>query len=188
MTKVIFMRNTRLSGNRALLCRALWALALALASCLPAQAQRQNSLRPRLKLETNTDKAKTHTVDLQPIAAPDTLTGPAANALVCLSGYQKVMQARQETMFATNLASTDTLVEELRLCIEYRDSQARQLHRRHLRLRADVPPGQTRKIDFPSWDRQNMFYYKGSPRPRRPSVPYDVHMVIDTIIFSHGTP
>ena len=48
----------------------------------------------------------------------------------------------------------------------------------------DIPAGETRKIDFPTWDRQMTFYYCGSPRPRVSAIPYNVTIEPDTILLS----
>lgn len=92
---------------------------------------------------------------------------------ITLRGYEKTRDATQESLFATNnAAKTLTL---LCLAIEYRDEKGRQLHRREVRIPCEIPTGETRLLNFPSWDKQHTFYYRHSPAPKRAQAsPYDV--------------
>ena len=61
--------------------------------------------------------------------------------------------------------------------------QGRTLHQAVRRVRADIPSGTTRRIQFPSWDTQNSFYYRYSRRPRTANVtPYDVSCKVNSCV------
>lgn len=90
---------------------------------------------------------------------------------VTVSGYDKTRDANKESIFVTNgsLLSLRTLVIE----IEYQSMDGRQLHRRRVKINCNIPPGETRRLDFASWDKQHTFYYHLSPKPARsPATPY----------------
>lgn len=136
-------------------------------------AQRQNSIgSSRLR--------PAPAASVIPSAEPlDTI--PCRQGMVSFSGYDKALRSSKETVFVTNLMA-DTTVEELRFTITYLDSSRRELHRLSRRVRASVPPGATRRIDFPSWDTQRSFYYHLSPPPRTSAIPYSVTITPDTLL------
>ena len=102
-----------------------------------------------------------------------------STADISLSGYEKPLRSRTESMFVTN--HTSHRLTGLHLTITYHDLQARELHTRALKLSCDIPAGATRMITFPSWDRQQVFYYRLSSKPvRADGTPYDVHCACDS--------
>lgn len=92
---------------------------------------------------------------------------------ITLRGYEKTRDATQESLFGTNNSSKTLTL--LCLAIEYRDEKGRQLHRRTVKIPCQIPAGETRLLNFPSWDKQHTFYYRHSPAPKRAQAsPYDV--------------
>lgn len=163
---------------------ALLALvAASLLGCMDVHAQRCNTLAPLPR--TRQQKCIT---DQPPSPAPfDTVaTATLSPAPLQFSGYDKTLRANRETLFITNGSQT-LHVGGVFFTIEYLDTQGRQLHRRKVRQHVDLPPGQTRRIDFPSWDRQCSFYYRGSTRPRTSAIPYTVRLRPDTLLI-HPNP
>ena len=102
----------------------------------------------------------------------DTIRTPRPEE-VRLSGYDKPLASRVESLFVTNGLNRD--ICGLEIILTYTDLQGRTLHEATRRIRTDVPAGTTRRVQFPSWDTQNSFYYRHSRRPRTANVtPYDV--------------
>ena len=118
---------------------------------------------------------------LERLAAPDNAVSPAdtipAAAIdsIKLSGYDKPLRSRRESLFITNL--TDLRLTEISLSIDYYDMEGRELHHEDVSVGADIPPGATRQILFPSWDRQLTFVYHRSERSSK-GVLYKVKIVV----------
>lgn len=94
-----------------------------------------------------------------------------------LSGYDKPLNSRKESLFVSNRLTTDITAIGLRLI--YTDMAGRSLHEVTREIRAEIPAEATRRIEFPSWDRQNSFYYHKGRKPRVDNVsPYDVKCTV----------
>lgn len=104
------------------------------------------------------------------------------SAQLSLYGYDKPLRSRRETLFISNNTGHD--INAVSLSIQYIDSKGRRFHDVSRRVRADIPAGSTRCVDFPSWDTQQSFYYVGSRRPRSAGTPYDVRISADTVFVS----
>lgn len=117
----------------------------------------------------------------QAVALPDSAIIPDS-AAVLLFGYDKPLRSRRETVFVTN--RTDFDINAVSVTTQYLDSKGRQFHETTRRVRADIPAGSTRKLDWPSWDTQQSFYYVGSKRSRVSGTPYQVRQSVDTIFVS----
>lgn len=149
------------------------AMLLTVLTAIAATPRRTVSTLRKAKVLTPVD-----TVVVLPEAPFDTIT-PATGAVRVL-GFEKTIRARKESFFMTN-NSADTL-QSVCLDIEYRDMRGRQLHRRTHWLDAALPPGQTRRFDILAWDRQQTFYYRVHPRPRRrDAVPFDVSITVPAV-------
>ena len=135
--------------------------------------RRQNSTRHGLKAIPR-NVAATTTTRLDTIAE----NGEAVE----FYGYEKTLRSTRETVFVTNRSSRTTAA--LRFTIRYYDAQGRLLHSRIVSTSAEIPPGETRRVDFPSWDKQCTFYYMGSPRPRTSAIPYSIKITGDTIFVN----
>lgn len=112
----------------------------------------------------------------------DTLEARGLAGAIRLSGYDKPLRSPRESLFVTNRTPYD--IDGLLISLTYFDSADRELHSRSVTVRCDLPAGVTRKIDFRSWDLQQSFYYKLSPKPRRDgATPYDVKCRVTAIII-----
>lgn len=158
------------------------ALAAMAASTVGASDQRRRTTRKNLRLVPTSVTATVAAPDTIPI---DSLVTSDAITPIRLSGYDKPLRSSRESLFVTNNTSRD--IDGIVLSIDYFDASGRKLHSRMVTVRCDVPQGQTRKIDFPSWDTQQSFYYKLSPKPRRDgATPYDIRCHATAIIV-HST-
>lgn len=151
---------------------AVTVIALLLTALVAAAAPQRRTARTLRKASSLTP---VDTVVVTPRSPYDTIV-PAAG-MVRVSGFEKTIRARKESFFMTNNGA-DTL-HSVCLDLEYRDTRGRQLHRRTQWLNAVLPPGETRRFDIPAWDRQQTFYYRIHPRPRRSdAVPFDVSITV----------
>lgn len=107
-----------------------------------------NTLRPALRRAIVTAPA--------PADLTDTLSVVSADSLR-LHGYDKPLRSMHETFFATNPGTTS--ISAVTLDIIYRDLAGNMLHARRLRIACDIPPGQTRQLRTPAWDRQQRHYF-----------------------------
>lgn len=111
-------------------------------------------------------------------AAADALTAIHTDTIadpdIRLSGYDKPATASREAIHVTNL--TDRHITGLTVDIRYIDAQGRTLHTATVSLACDLPPGETDLVTWPSWDRQQSFYYTLSRKPsgRRMATPYSI--------------
>lgn len=150
---------------------------LALLTAVAAHGQRVNSVAKGLK------PLKRDVPAVSPGAEPfDTVA--ATEGMVAFSGYEKTLRANRETVFVSNMCSEGTDVGGMVFTITYTDIDGRLLHRRRVAVHQEIPSGETRRIDFPTWDRQMTFFYKGSPRPRVPAIPYGVTIDADTLLLT----
>ncbi|MDE6097764.1 MAG: hypothetical protein K2G24_02640 [Muribaculaceae bacterium] len=103
------------------------------------------------------------------------------STMVSGSGFEKTLRSSIESVFLTN--HTDDTVRKVCLDIEYLDTNGRQLHRRNEHFSVEIPPKSTRRLEFRSFDRQNVFYYHLSSRPRTRSnaTPFKVRLRVDSI-------
>lgn len=115
-------------------------------------------------------------------AAYDTLPAPEASE-ISVNGYDKPLRSRRETFFTTN--NSDREIERIAFSIRYFDTKQRLLHQSVHNVPANIPAGETRQINIPSWDTQFNFYYLRSAIPQRAqqATPYDVRINVDTIFF-----
>lgn len=88
------------------------------------------------------------------------------------SGFDKKASSNKESFFVTN--TSDRPVCGLRLEISYRSMADELFHKQSVILDCDVPTGETRRVDFKSWDQQKSFYYYKSGRPRNAATPFKV--------------
>lgn len=160
--------------------RHIIAILLTLCCAMSLQA-RQRTTRKGLK---STSQLKT-TVATPPVTL-DTLH-ITDNSPVRLSGYDKPLKSRIETLFATNL--TYDTIRSITLRITYLDMHRRQLHSATHTLTVTIPPQSTRQIAFRSWDRQQSFYYILSARPRiGTATPYNVTCTPLSIVTDRRKP
>lgn len=88
------------------------------------------------------------------------------------SGFDKKLRNSKESFFIKNL--TDRTLTGVVLYIDYRTPDGRQLTKRLLKLTCDIPSGETRKADIPTFDAQHSFYYIDSESSKRGGNPFKV--------------
>lgn len=116
-----------------------------------------------------------------PVAIGDTVV--ATDSSLVITGYDKPLRSRKETLFITNNNLRHLLAVELTL--RYVDMSGRQLHESTRWIPCDIPAGETRQLSFKSWDEQLSFYYYLSRPPRTESVtPYNVECTPVRLILS----
>lgn len=104
----------------------------------------------------------------------DTMLTDTLFAKVRFAGYDKPSSSSTESFFVTNLTSSD--FTGIEVDIKYLQPDGRQLHQRHQLISINLPSGETRKVDLPTWDRQNSFIYYLSIPGRKTASPYKVHI------------
>lgn len=115
---------------------------------------------------------------------PDTIVPP--DSTLVFSGYDKPNSALRETFFVTNQLPDSVTVLELNVTLTYFDMQGRMLHRVTHNVKSVIPPGQTRNVSVPAWDRNRAFhYYKSTPPSRRPSTPFRVSSSLNYVIVDN---
>ena len=121
------------------------------------------------------------TAATDPVLPLDTLALAGDTASVRFYGYEKTLRATRETVFVANGTGRDAA--EVRFTIVYLDAAGREIHRRRVARRLELPAGRTARLDLPSWDTQKTYYFSGGPRPRVPATPYSVRVEADTLIL-----
>lgn len=160
-----------LSPRNRLLLQLILA-AIILACVAPVQAR-------KVRLKGNPPVERVQRPGTEEVV--DTLRLPG---MVRMRGYEKTRDASRESVFVTNGA--DSPIVSLTLKIDYLDMAGRQLHSRTVKVPVYVPAGETRLVEFKSWDSQHVFYYKGSPAPLRAQAsPYDVRMRVQALTLRH---
>jgi len=158
--------------------RSLPSSLLLLIICLLTYATHDAYAR-RVRVKHDAAPADTMRIDpgVSQITDSTTLSG------ITLAGYDKTRESNRESIFVTNsLPHTLTAVT---LLIDYRTIDGRQLHRRSTTVPCVIPPSQTRRLDFRTWDNQHIFYYHQSPAPKRAeATPYDVAIRITQITLA----
>lgn len=153
-------------------------LLLLLSAALTARPD--NTLRGKLKVDPRIATATPKTDTLATTLRFDTLA-PIDRTDVRLSGYDKPLNSRKESLFVSNRLDRDITALKIRLV--YKDTAGRTLHETEREIRADIPAGATRLVQFPSWDKQNSFFYVKGRRPRIANVtPFDVTCTVVHIV------
>lgn len=117
--------------------------------------------------------ARHHSAQTYTVTAHDRKQMREACAAIRFSGFDKPAYSRNESFFITN-NSHDPLCR-LELSVTYLLSDGRMLHERVIPVECDIPPGHTRNVTVPAWDRQGTFRYCRSKAPARGgAIPFDV--------------
>lgn len=140
------------------------AILLALLAITYADAKRTRTGPTRVPKTPKTEISATVSDSL--VQRTDTIHAPARDAVI-LSGFDKTVRAYKESFFVTNSLPDSLTITALELTLDYSDMSGRQIHRSEPTVRCYIPPGQTRQITIPAWDRQHTFYYYLSPAPKR---------------------
>ena len=128
-----------------------------LLSCLGMDAHEKTTRKGKLQAAP----AKEQTAAA--VAPSDTLS--AESGEIVLAGYEKPLRSRRESLFATN--NTASAVRAIEMELTYLDASGRMLHKRTLWTNVTLPAGETRNVNFPSWDKTQSFYYEGGAHPMR---------------------
>lgn len=88
------------------------------------------------------------------------------------TGYDKNLASTKESFHIINGSGLD--IKSMFVKIMYKDMSGRMLHSREISINEEIPCGETRKVDIPSWDTQKTFYYYLSTRPKRIAAPYKI--------------
>lgn len=115
------------------------------------------------------------------VGAADTLWQPRADA-VGAYGFEKTLRSARESLYVTN-NGPDSIVA-IGFDVTYFDTAGRMIHRASHHLNPVIPGGETRLLEFPSFDRQGLYYYRLSPAPTRASraTPFDVAVKVNYIV------
>lgn len=100
-----------------------------------------------------------------PAPTPVADTVAVDSGAVVIAGFEKGLRAVRESMFVTNRSGRD--ISAIWLTITYKDMDDRMLHKASHTVEIDIPAGETRMVEVPTFDRQNLFYYHLSPLPPR---------------------
>ncbi len=130
--------------------------------------------RSRLRVKPVEDAAVADTENRYDTIAPD-------SQKIIVAGYDKPLTSRKETFFVTN--GYDRAIAALEIELKYYDMSGRQLHSANRWISCDVPQGETRQLNIPSWDKQLSFYFYQSVKPRRQATPYKVSCRVLKCVF-----
>lgn len=149
---------------------------------LPAEG----SYARRLKLKVD-DKAMSGQAEVASKTVADgvVMEGPEVSGALRLFGYDKPHNANKESVFVTSRLANDT-VKSITVEIEYLTSPSETLlHTRTVVLPCVLPPGESRRLQFPSWDSTHTFYYYRTPPARTPNLtPYRVRLLPVSLTLS----
>lgn len=132
--------------------------------CLPLMEAKK--IRNSFKIENKKSLDSSHSSKKNP-------EGVETNLPECsFSGYDKEVSSNIESFILTN--PTDKFITGFNVVIEYLDMQGRMFHSREITESCHVPPGESRRIDIPGWDKQHTYYYYLGNEPRRVATPFKV--------------
>ena len=102
-----------------------------------------------------------------------------SDSICTFTGYDKDINSNMESFILVN-HSEDTITG-FRIRIDYLDLQGRMLHSRIVKESCDVPPGEARRVDVRSWDKQHAYYYYLGNEPRRVATPFKVEFKLEGV-------
>ena len=91
------------------------------------------------------------------------------------AGYEKEANSNKESFIIVN--PTGFVIKGYEVKIDYLDLQGRMLHSQTIRKKCKVPPGESRKLDIPSWDTQHTYFYYLGNEPKKVATPYKVKII-----------
>lgn len=127
---------------------------------------------------TRTTQPKlTSTVNVVDVIERDTTSGDSLSTdldpnAVTLRGFNKRAGETKETFFVTN--NTKHRISHIRLLLRYTTMSGAMLHERTVTVPVKLKPGETQMASIRSFDTQRLFYYFGSPKPRKAATPFKV--------------
>lgn len=149
---------------------------------LAATSAMGRKVRVKHKIDTHKSTVSTDTMsDYANVSlAPDSVGWEDAVSKINLYGFDKTVNSSKESLFAVN-GLDSCAIAEMTLDIVYLDMKGRQLHRMEVSLDCDIPAGETRRVDFPSWDSQKAFYYHKSAAPKKQATPFSVKVSLKSL-------
>lgn len=135
--------------------RAIWLLIIGLCAL---SSSAQHLTRPKAKVAQPpvlVEKAQVDTL------APDD---------VRISGYDKPLRARRESMIVTNCGTQP--FDSVALTLTYCDNRGTVLNTRKITISAPLAPGQAKAVSIRSWDVNNSYYYFLTPPTRAAGSPF----------------
>lgn len=112
----------------------------------------------------------------------DTIMLPPSDSIT-VAGYEKTLRSNTESMIISNHTADD--ITAVGLDIQYLDMKGRMLHRctQKVSIPDGIPRGESRMVSVPSFDRQGLFYYHLSPKPKRATraTPFKVAVTVSYI-------
>lgn len=96
-------------------------------------------------------------------------------------GFDKTAGSALESVFVVN--GLDSTLRKMEIEVNYLDMKGRQLHRQTYCIDCLIPAGETKRIDYKSWDAQKSFYYHRSAKPKRQATPFDVRISLKSMEF-----
>lgn len=149
-------------------------LCLAVLFLLPLSARKINTKRTNLHLRQAIE-------DDSMAEILDTITSDTI-PFIRFCGYEKSLRATSETLFIQNLS--DSTILRTVFTIRYYDTSDRLIHSRPVSRYVNIPPRETRRIDIPSWDKQQSYFFLNGPQPRKSATPYTVRISSDSVFIS----
>lgn len=150
---------------------------LIIALTVTVAASAQNYRRP------TPNKPSRHTAAAQVVEIQcDTVVAPPADSVV-VTGFDKQLRSKRETMFVSN--HTARPITSITLRIDYFDMAGHMLHSATHSTSVDLPPGQTRQIELPAFDRTDRFYYHLSPAPTRVQQATPFTVTVTVLLITH---
>lgn len=100
---------------------------------------------------------------------------------VRFSGFDKKGSSMTESLFVTNLS--DSEIVSLTVRLRYAALDGRMFHERDVRIDCVIPAGDTRKVDFRSWDTQRSFRYHRSLDSKSSATPFTLSIRLLALTF-----
>lgn len=144
-------------------------------ACPVVDAQNMRRNTPRVNRRTITEVSRVAVLN-------DTVALPGTDS-IAVAGFEKPLRVNKESVFVSNKSSRELI--SLSLDIIYMDMQGRMLHRIERSLDVTIPPGETRRVEFPSFDTSSLFYYHLSPSSSRAvsATPFDVNITVTRAVY-----
>ncbi|MCM1005970.1 MAG: hypothetical protein NC402_06725 [Prevotella sp.] len=113
------------------------------------------------------------------------LSGDEAANAVRVFGYDKPHNATKESLFITNNLLSDTIIS-VTLTLKYSALNGAELHTRTIKESCLIAPGQTKRLQFASWDATRTFYYYRTPPRRKEGLSgYKVAVCVENVELRH---
>lgn len=117
-----------------------------------------------------TDSAAMQADTITPTTAPQ--LPPFDEKAVTLRGFNKRVADNYETFFVQN--NTPFALAGIIVMLQYTDINGTLLHERTIHIPCELLPGKSRQVSIDSFDRQHVFYYYLSGKPRKSATAFRV--------------